>query len=853
MYTLRINDDEYNSEKDVEVLDFLRENLRLTSVKNGCGDGPCGACMVLIDGKASRACLYTAAKVDGKKIVTVEGLPQREQEVFAHTFAKSGAVQCGFCIPGMVISASGLLATNPDPTLAEVKKAIQPNICRCTGYRKIEEAILDAARMLRENEPIPEPEAIGEAVGSRVPRTDAQPKVLGTAEYVDDLQVPGMLHGAALRAPAPRVLLKGIDTREAAAMPGVVAIMTAKDIPGERYQGHIIADWPAMIDIGEETRYVGDAIAIVAATTRAEAKAAAAAIKLDYEVLKPLSTPQEALAEGAPKIHPEGNLFSQTSLGRGDVDAALKTAAHVAHFTFHTPQTEHAYLEPESALAVPQPDGSLTVYTGTQSLYDDHHAIIGVLGLPADKVRIIGKNVGGGFGGKEDLSVQHHAALLAWHTGQPVKMTMDRIESIRSSTKRHAMEMDYTVACDESGVLTAVKARILANKGAYASLGSHVLRRACTHAGGPYKIPNVTIEGLSVYTNDCPGGAFRGFGVTQTCFAMESCLNYLAAKVGISPWEIRYRNAVEPGDTLPNDQLCDESTDIKETLLAVKDAYDSRPDAGISCALKSTGLGGGCCDVGRVRIRILGGKPIVYTSAACIGQGLGTTVLQMASDASGLPFGSFEIADPDTDTSPDGGTTTASRQTWFTGEAARVAGQILAKDLETQTLEQLEGREYYGEYAFEGDQPGEEELAQANHVAYGYATHVVLLDEAGKIEKIVAAHDVGRAINPTNVEGQIEGGVLMGMGFALTENFPYQESDPTAKFGTLGLFRANNTPRIEGILVEGRSATGTHGGKGVGEIVSIPTAPAISGAYYRRDGLFRTELPLRDTPYSRKK
>jgi len=851
MFTLTINGKEHATQQDSNLLAILRDELRLTSVKDGCSEGACGACMVLVDGKASRACLFTAGKLAGKKVTTVEGLSSREQEVYARSFADAGAVQCGFCMPGMVISAKGLLDVNPDPTPLEVKKALHGNICRCTGYAKIEQAILRAGKLLREDLPLPAGGA-GHKVGDRMARPDARAKVLGSGEYVNDMWVPGMLHGAALRAPKPRVLVKAIDTAEARAMPGVVLVITAADVPGERFQGHIVHDWPAMIAVGEETRYVGDALALVAAETKAQALAAVAKIKLDYEVLEPLSSPAAALAEGAPSLHPKGNLLARTVLSRGDADAAIARAAHVSRHNFSTPFTEHAFLEPESALAVPEPDGTLTVYTGTQSIYDDHHGIVGTLGVPKEQVKVVSKLVGGGFGGKEDLSVQHHAALLAWLSGRPVKQTLARQESIRVHPKRHAMEMEFTVACDAEGRLTAMKASLLSDTGAYASLGGPVLQRACTHAAGPYKIANVSILGRAVYTNNPPAGAFRGFGVTQSCFAMESCLNDLAAQVGLSPWEFRFRNAVEAGDVLPNGQIADPDTALKETLLAVKDICESRPDAGIACCMKNAGIGVGLSDVGRVKIRVDRGRVGIYTSAACIGQGLASVLMQFVGEVTGLPDDLLEVARPDTTTTPDGGTTTASRQTLFNGEAARLAAMDLRRDLDALPLSALEGREYYREYSGVTDPFGSDKPNPVSHVAYSYATHVVLLDAAGKVERVIAAHDVGRAVNPTNVEAQVEGGVAMGLGYALTEDYPLKDSEPTAKYGTLGLFRSTQVPPVETVLVSSKPSQVAFGAKGVGEIATIPTAPAVAGAYFRRDGVFRTQLPLRGTPYSRK-
>ena len=563
MYQFTINGTVYQEAADENLLEYLRETLRLTSVKNGCGEGACGACMVLVNGLSMRACLLSLSRLQDKTVVTVEGLSEREKQAYAWAFAEAGAVQCGFCTPGMVISAKGLLDKDPEPSAARIKEALRGNICRCTGYVKIEKAIMMAAQALREG--IPASATASAGVGARAARMDAEAKTLGTGEYVDDLKVPGMLMAAVLRTPIPRARILSIDVSVAAAMEGVAAVMTAADIPGEQNWGHLKRDWPALIGEGQETRYIGDALAIVAAKTKKIAQEAVRAIRLEYEELSPLLSPQESLAPTAPELHPGGNVLSRVAFSRGDAQQAIAGAAHVVTRSYHTPFTEHAFLEPESALAVPGADGKLTVYVGSQSVFDDHHGIAAILGLPAEQVRVIGKLVGGAFGGKEDLSVQHHAALLAHKTGQPVKLTLARKESMRVHPKRHSMEIELTTACDAEGRLVGMKARIIADTGAYASLGGPVVQRACTHVSGPYQIPNIEINGMAVYTNNPPAGAFRGFGVPQAAFACEMNLNQLADLTGLSPWEIRFRNALEPGAVMATGQIADASTAIKET------------------------------------------------------------------------------------------------------------------------------------------------------------------------------------------------------------------------------------------------------------------------------------------------
>lgn len=851
MVKFKLNGIDAEIEEGRTLINYLREECDLTSVKNGCGEGACGACMVLVDGKATKACILKSDKIEGKEIQTVEGLSDRDKKVFAYAFSEAGAVQCGFCIPGMVISAKALLLKTLNPTLEEVKKALMGNICRCTGYVKIEKAVLMAAEILRENRDVPTVFCKG-FVGEEMGRIDAEDKILAEGEYVDDMKIDGMIYGFALRSKYPRALVKNIDYSDAEKLDGVVKVVTSKDIPGERYGGHLKKDWPALIEVGEETRYVGDAIALVAATSMDIARKAADLIKVDYEELEALSLPEEAMKEGAPKIHKDGNILVREVLKRGKVDEALKNSKYVVTNHYSVPFTEHAFLEPESAVAVPT-EKELIVYTGSQSVYDDLHEITHLLGLGEDKVRIISKYVGGGFGGKEDMSCQHHAALLAYLTGKPVKMTLTRAESIKIHPKRHAMEMEFTTACDEKGKLTAMRAKIIADTGAYASLGGPVLQRACTHAAGPYNYQNSEVEGIAVYTNNPPGGAFRGFGVTQSAFATECNINQLAELVGISPWEFRWRNAIEAGQELPNGQIADPGTALKETLLAVKDVYDNNEYVGIACAFKNSGIGVGLPDIGRCILEIKDGKVHIRSSAACIGQGLGTILTQILCQTLDITPDKVVYEAPDTRRTPDSGTTTASRQTTFTGEAVRVTALKVKEALNGRTLDDLNGQEFYGEFSGVTDKMGSDKKNPVSHVAYGFATQVVVLDENGKLKKVVAAHDVGKAINPKNVEGQIEGGVVMGLGYALTEDYPLKNSVPTAKFGTLGLLRATAVPEIKAMVIEKNTNDLSYGAKGVGEITCIPTAPAVQGAYYKFDGVFRTKLPLESTFYKKSK
>ena len=850
MTTLKVNGQTYQCEANKTLIRFLRDDLRLTSVKDGCSEGACGTCTVLIDGKPMKCCVQPVSKMEGKEIVTVEGLSEREKEVFSYAFAACGAVQCGFCIPGMVICAKALIDKNPDPSRTEAAFAIRNNICRCTGYKKIIDGILLSAKMLREGLPVPE-ETLEGRLGDRVRRIDAADKVLGRAEFADDVYLDGMIYGKAVRSAYPRAIVLAIHTEKAKALPGVVGVYTAEDIPGQNKVGHLRHDWDTMIPVGTITHYLGDAIALVAAETQEILEEAVKLVEVEYVELPAVTTPQEGMAEGAPLVHSSGNIQAHEHLIRGKADKKIAASKYKVTRHYETPFSEHAFLEPETAVAFPFDNDGVFIYSSDQSAHATRHECAMMLGLPEEKVVVENKFVGGGFGGKEDLTVQHHAALIAWLTKRPVKVKLSRKESMLIHPKRHPMWIDMTTACDENGILTAVKATVISDTGAYASLGAPVLQRACTHAAGPYNFQTIDISGTAVYTNNPPSGAFRGFGVTQTCFACERNLDLLAEMVGISPWEIRYRNAIRPGQVLPNWQVADDSTSLAETLLAVKDIYENNKYAGIACAMKNAGVGVGIQDWGRCRLVIREGKVHFYSGATCMGQGLATAMLQIIEETIHIGLDRIEYHFPNTMDSPDSGVSSGSRQTLVTGEATRMAAKQIAEDLKTHTMEELEGFEYYGQYLAKTDPMGADKPNPISHVAYGYATQVCILNEDGTVKELVAAHGVGKAVNPINIEGQIEGGLVMGMGYALTENFRVENCHVLSKFGTLGLTRADKVPELHPIIVEKKGIDMAYGAIGIGEITCIPTAPAIAAAYYKWDGVFRTELPLRDTPYKK--
>ena len=859
MYSFFVNGCQVSTSKKQSLLRFLRDEMHLTSVKDGCSQGACGACTVLIDGETCKACVPQTDRLEGRSIITVEGLSKWESEVYTYAYGEAGAVQCGFCIPGMVMCTKGLLDRNPDPTEEEIKYALRNNYCRCTGYVKIIAAVKLAAKIMRAGK-IPAAGADDWMLGSRVHRLDVEEKVLGYGKYPDDYYLDGMCYGTALRSKYPRARVLSIDTTAAKALPGVIDVFTAADIPGENKIGHLKHDQYTMIPVGGLTHYLGDAIALVAAEDMETAEKAKKLIKVEYEVLPAVHNIQEAAAEGAPLVFDEEttNVQAYKHVSRGNAEEAISKAAHVISHHFETPWTEHAFLEPECAVAYIDDDGDVMIISTDQSAYCTFHESSLMLGT--DKVKCQNALVGGGFGGKEDMTVQHLAALITYLTRRPVKVRLTRAESLLIHPKRHHFEMDFTMGCDEEGHIMGVKAKVASDTGAFASLGGPVLERACTHAAGPYAYENFEIEGRAYYTNNPPAGAFRGFGVTQTCFATETLLNMMADEIGITPWEIRYRNAIRPGGVLPNGQIVDESTGLVETLEAVKEEYEAALAAGkpvgIACAMKNAGVGVGIPDWGRVKLIVEeDAKLHISSGASCIGQGLGTVLVQMTVTNTDLTRDDIVYERSNTWIAPDSGTTSGSRQTMITGEACRRACEkLMAAKGSDKTLKDLIGQEFYGDYLAKTDPLGADVPNPVSHVAYGYATQVCILDEkTGKIDRMIAAHDVGKAVNPLSCEGQIEGGVVMSIGYAVREKYPIDENcKPVEKYGSIGLFRAHEIPKIDAIVIDKPGLNVACGAIGIGEITSIPTAPAITDAYYRYDGSRRYVLPIDNTPYERK-
>lgn len=855
-------------------LEVLREGCNVTSPKDGCApQGYCGCCLVLIDGRPALSCLRRPEQMAGRDVLTLEGIPDDKREVLSRAFVQEGGIQCGFCIPGIVIRAYALLNRDESRDRDAIERALSGNLCRCTGYSRIVDAIQTAGEnwnngSFRQSGPR-RPHFFGEefglertssgnrgdgdaGVGSSSPRYRGIEHALGTKPYVADMRVPGMLHGAVVLSEHPRALVKNIDATSALALPGVSRVLTAADVPGERHVGLILNDWPVFVNVGEITRCVGDVLALVVADSMFTARQAADAVEVTYDVLEPVTDRVAAQREDAPRVHESGNLLEVCSFSRGDVDAALASSTHIIEQSFETQRIEHAYLEPEACLALPGED-RIKVYSQGQGVHDDQMQIARVLGVDTDRIEVELATNGGAFGGKEDLSIQAQTVLAAHLLEAPVRTVLTREQSMRIHPKRHPISLHYTVGADAEGHLQAARVRIVGDTGAYASVGMKVLERAAGHSCGVYHAPNVDIEAKTVYTNNPPCGAMRGFGANQATFGIEGVLDLLAERVGVDGYDIRERNILKPGDRFATGQIMTESCGIRQTLEAVRNVYKSATYAGIGCGIKNTGIGNGLDDSSRVRIRVLeGGKLEILTGYTEMGQGLFTVLRQVVTEETGLEPDIMQVRAV-SDPAVYCGMTTASRGTALSTIAAQRAAEKLAADLQENTLEELSGKAYDGEYVCAiTTKPGQDVENPKTHMTFSYATQVVILDEDGRLERVVAAHDVGRAINPLACAGQIEGSVHMGLGYALSENFNCTDGRPDSLLlRDLGILKAKETPQIDVILVEVPDEVGGYGSKGIGEIGLVPTAGAVAAALHAYDGVRRFQLPMEDAPAAR--
>ena len=841
----------YDGDPELPLLTYLREHEGIISPKDGCSpQAACGCCAVQLNDKAVLSCVIPMKRVADGAVTTIEGLGKYRQDVFARAFVSSGGVQCGFCIPGIVMQSHVLIGKNPDPSREEISKSLTPHLCRCTGYKKIIDSVELAASAIRNEEEVPVP-GNGGQIGDRHPKYQAQNLVLGQHQYVDDIRIDDMKYGALKFSDHPRARVLEIDTSDAAKMDGVIGIFTAGDVPGERTIGLIKRDWPLMIAVGETTRYIGDVLAAVAAETEVIARKAVDLIQVKYEVLEPVVDVHKALDPDSPAIHESGNILSTSVTGRGSVEAAKAESAFVSQGIYETQWIEHGYLEPECAIAYPTNDG-INVLSQGQGIYDDRIQISSLLGVEEGSVRIILVPNGGGFGGKEDLSVQGHSALMAHILQQPVKVRLTRDESIIMHPKRHPIWMDYTVGCDDDGRLTFVKVKFIGDTGAYASVGMKVLERSAGHATGAYHFPVTDVESIAVYTNNIPCGAMRGFGVNQAAFGLESCIDDLCQQGGFDRWQFRYDNALTDGDMTATGQVIEGGAGVRETLLAIKEEYNKAKYAGLACGIKNTGVGNGMPDASSAQITIESAEKVIVDHGWTeMGQGINTVAVQVVVQETGLDPGIIEVR-IDTAAEQEAGMTTASRGTSLLGNALIEATKDLKRDLEKHDLEDLVGRKYRGEWSVDWTtKPGAMVEKVYTHYSYSYATQLVTLDDSGRIAKVTAAHDAGKIFNPTLFEGQLEGSIHMGLGYAVSEELVMENGRPkSTRLRKCGILRAKEMPEIEVIGVEVPDPYGPYGAKGVGEIGLVPTAGAVANALFQFDGIRRKRLPM-DLPRRR--
>ncbi|OQY00304.1 MAG: selenium-dependent xanthine dehydrogenase [Bacteroidetes bacterium 4572_117] len=847
MITFKLNDKQinYTGNPNQSLLKHLRLDHKITSAKDGCsGQAACGACTVEINGQAKLACVTKMNKLQNADIHTLEGFPEYVKDTIAKAFVNKGAVQCGFCTPGFVARTKVLLQDNANPSIEEIRKALKSHLCRCTGYKKIEDGIQEAAIALKENKTLEITKTSGK-IGVSQPKYQAYETAIGKRDFVDDMHFESMLYAALKFSDYPKAKILNIDTTEAKKLKGVHQIFTAKDIPGKKKVGLILQDWSVMIAEGETTNFIGDVIAGVVAESDEIARKAIALIKVEYEVYEPVTDVFKAI--DAERVHPERpNNFDTSQFTIGDAEKAIKTAKYTSKGSYQTQRIEHAFLEKEAALARPDGKGGIELFSQSQGVYEDRRQVAVILNVPEEKVRVTLVPNGGGFGGKEDLSVQGHTALFSFLLQKPIKLTLTREESIRLHPKRHPVFMDIEIAANEKGKLTALKLHAVGDTGAYASVGMKVLERVAGHASGGYFIPEIDIEAKTVYTNNIPCGAMRGFGANQVAFALESCIDDICEQAGFDRWQFRYNNALVDGLSTSTGQKL-HGVGIRACLDAVKDDFYGAKYAGLACAIKNSGVGNGMVDESKVIIEIISENHIrLHHGWTEMGQGVHNMALQTLCEETGLKPEIIEVL-VDTEAQIKTGMTTSSRATALVGLAVINAAKTLKEDLALNTLANLAGKTYKGTYTCDWTtKPGSDVKEQITHYSYGYAAQVCILDDYGNISKMVAAHDAGKIMNPMLFEGQIEGGVHMGLGYALTEDLPMKDGYLVHdKMRKLGVLRAHETPEIVVKGVEVKDPVGPYGAKGIGEIGLVPTAAAVTNAFYKFDGIRRYKLPMK--------
>jgi len=848
MINFRLNDENisYSGNPEITLLQLIRGEKHLTATKDGCsGQATCGACTVEINGKAKLACATKIKSLDSTEVFTLEGIPENIRDVIAKTFVNKGAVQCGFCTPGFIMRTKILLQENLNPTYNEIQKAIRPNLCRCTGYKKIECAIHESAEILKSGKNA-EIEYTDGRLGERHPKYQAYETAIGKRLFVDDLYFDGMLFSALKFSAYPRAKILKINSEKAERLAGVVKIVTAKDIPGAHKIGLIYADWSLMIGIGEVTHYIGDVIAGVIAETDEIARKAVDLIEIEYEVLSPVTNIYEAEKDFIIVHDDHSNILDICKTKKGDIEKAFAEAEYISKGHYETQRIEHAFLETETAIARPDNNGGIELICQSQGVYEDRRQVSQILALPEEKVRVTLIPNGGGFGGKEDMTVQGHVSLFAYLTSKTVKLSLTREESIQVHPKRHPIFMDLEIAANKSGKLTGLRFRAWGDTGCYASVGTKVLERVAGHVTGGYYFPNTDIVGKTIYTNNIPSGAMRGFGANQAIFAVEVAIDDICEKAGFDRWQFRYDNALVDGLETGTGQKVYQ-VGIRECLLKLKDDFYKAKYAGIACGIKNSGVGNGMVDRSDVKIEIISNQKVIIKHGWTeMGQGVHTVAIQMLCNETGIDPKIIDV-EVDTNAQIKTGMTTSSRATALLGLSIIDAASELKEELKSKTLEQLEGKVYQGKFICDWTtKPGSGVKDPVIHYSYGYAAQLCTLDENGKIDTFYAAHDAGKIVNQTMFEGQIEGAVHMGIGYALQEDLQMKDGYLVSnKLKDCKILRADETPKIVVYGVEVADAVGPYGVKGIGEIGLVPTAGAVANALYQFDKIRRFKLPLK--------
>ena len=903
---------------DLILSHFLRDDLHLTGTKDGCSQGHFGSCTVMIDGKAVNACLQKVSRLDGKKIETIESLAvDGGLHPIQEAFLSTAAVQCGFCTPGMIMATKALLAGKPSPSPAEIMKGLKSNLCRCTGYVKIIDAVTLASDLLnRRQNPksiAVSPSPDGKYLGASIPDVDGFLKVRGELEFAADMYLEGMGYGKILWSAHPHAEILSIDTSRAEKMDGVRAVLTAKDIPGKNGFGDFAGDQPVLAD--KKVRFLGDPVALIVADSVELAQKACQAISVEYRKLKGVFSPQEALMPGAPLVHENGNVMRQLRHRIGDVEKAFAEADLIVERDYTTPFIDHAFLEPESGVAALLGDGKISIWSPTQRPFEIRTQVANVLGVPEEKIRVIATPLGGAFGGKISITTQALLALGALRTQRPVKIQLTREESLRYHTKKHASVLHYKTGFTKEGKMIAHQAKILLDTGPYTDVGPIVLDQASIFSGGPYAIPNVDLEGVSVFTNNANGGAMRGFGLTQVAFAVESQLDIAAKQLNIDPFELRLINGLEVGKSMVSGEILRASVSIKETIRAAQKALALRVPSfagkkvgiGVASVVKNVGAGKGIVDDGGAIIQLTGeGKIRANISTVDMGQGNRTAMVQLVAHELGISPDRVEIITGDTDLVLRARGVVGARATYCSGNAAIVAARefknkllermsqefhVPCADLDVDkngiirkndgsgpisTFEEIgrmlasKGEKIRAEYTFIAPKPfpisfqglpasrpdrfdppkipiNKEEYR--NYPAYTYITSVAIVEvdeSTGEVavKQVISAVDVGKVINLQIIEGQIEGSVLMAMGYALSESYELKNGIPVTKhLKKCAIPTIDQTPEIVTLIIEDEDPGGPYGAKGISEVAAAPVTPAVINAIYDAVGVRIYDLP----------